>query len=30
MALPGDDPTKRFWENEDINVDPGHKLAFLA
>ena len=20
MALPGDDPTKRFWENEDINV----------
>ncbi|WP_394616120.1 hypothetical protein JNUCC0626_41530 [Lentzea sp. JNUCC 0626] len=30
MALPGDDPTKRFWENEDINVDPVRKLAFLA
>ncbi|GLY53994.1 hypothetical protein [Lentzea sp. NBRC 102530] len=30
MALPGDDPTKRFWENEDINVDPKRKLAFLA
>ncbi|WP_434439904.1 hypothetical protein [Lentzea sp. E54] len=30
MALPGDDPAKRFWENEDINVDPDRKLAFLA
>ncbi|MEV6716949.1 hypothetical protein AB0M48_33515 [Lentzea sp. NPDC051208] len=30
MALPGDDPAKRFWENEDINVDPKRKLAFLA
>ncbi len=30
MALPGDDPTQIFWENEDINVDPKRKLAFLA
>ncbi|SMD23263.1 LVIVD repeat-containing protein [Kibdelosporangium aridum] len=30
MALPGDDPSQRFWENEDINVDPKRKLAFLA
>ncbi|SER53611.1 hypothetical protein SAMN05216188_112159 [Lentzea xinjiangensis] len=30
LALPGDDPAKRFWENEDINVDPVRKLAFLA
>ncbi|GLZ35479.1 hypothetical protein Lesp02_76660 [Lentzea sp. NBRC 105346] len=30
MALPGDDPSQRFWENEDINVDPTRKLAFLA
>lgn len=30
MALPGDDPTQIFWENEDINVDSKRKLAFLA
>jgi hypothetical protein len=30
MALPGDDPAQRFWENEDVNVDPKRKLAFLA
>jgi hypothetical protein len=30
MALPGDDPAQIFWENEDINVDPKRKLAFLA
>nr|WP_157528422.1 hypothetical protein [Kibdelosporangium sp. MJ126-NF4] len=30
MALPGDDPSQRFWENEDINVDPVRKIAFLA
>ncbi|WP_143047050.1 LVIVD repeat-containing protein [Amycolatopsis xylanica] len=30
MALPGDDPSQRFWENEDVNVDPKRKLVFLA
>jgi hypothetical protein len=30
MALPGDDPEQRFWENEDVNVDTRRKLVFLA
>ncbi|MBP2476966.1 hypothetical protein JOF53_005838 [Crossiella equi] len=30
LALPGDDPTKRFWENEDIDVDHRRKLVFMA
>jgi hypothetical protein len=30
LALPGDDPEQRFWENEDVNVDPKRKLVFLA
>jgi hypothetical protein len=30
LALPGDDPAQRFWENEDVNVDPKRKLVFLA
>jgi hypothetical protein len=30
LALPGDDPAQRFWENEDVTVDPDRKLVFLA
>ncbi|RJQ68377.1 hypothetical protein D5S17_32205 [Pseudonocardiaceae bacterium YIM PH 21723] len=31
LALPGDDPNKgRFWENEDMDVDPDRQLVFLA
>ncbi|GLZ35478.1 hypothetical protein Lesp02_76650 [Lentzea sp. NBRC 105346] len=30
LALPGDDPSKGFWENEDVNVDPRRKLVFMA
>ncbi|MEU5696571.1 hypothetical protein [Actinosynnema sp. NPDC020468] len=30
LALPGDDPAQRFWENEDVTVDPVRKLVFLA
>ncbi|WP_433264212.1 hypothetical protein ACQPZF_34405 [Actinosynnema sp. CS-041913] len=30
LALPGDDPEQRFWENEDVTVDPKRKLVFLA
>lgn len=30
LALPGDDPEQRFWENEDVTVDPRRKLVFLA
>ena len=30
LALPGDDPEQRFWENEDVTVDPDRKLVFLA
>ncbi|GAB2984668.1 LVIVD repeat-containing protein [Saccharothrix stipae] len=30
LALPGDDPEQRFWENEDVTVDPNRKLVFLA
>ncbi|GAA3877488.1 hypothetical protein GCM10022243_47810 [Saccharothrix violaceirubra] len=30
IALPGDDPEQRFWENEDVTVDPVRKLVFLA
>ncbi|TWP45461.1 hypothetical protein FKR81_39240 [Lentzea tibetensis] len=30
LALPGDDPAKGFWENEDLNVDPRRRLVFMA
>lgn len=30
LALPGDDPEQRFWENEDVTVDARRKLVFLA
>ncbi|QWF79761.1 hypothetical protein [Amycolatopsis sp. CA-230715] len=30
LALPGDDVAQRFWENEDVSVDPERKLVFLA
>ncbi len=30
LALPGDDTEQRFWENEDVTVDPKRKLVFLA
>ncbi|MCO1580856.1 hypothetical protein M8C13_34380 [Crossiella sp. SN42] len=30
LALPGDDVSKRFWENEDVDVDHKRKLVFMA
>lgn len=30
LAHPGDDPTKRFWEGEHLQVDPARRLVFLT